>query len=117
MNIYLDIEKVRFGEKLQVETQLNDECKQAKIPNFILQPLLENAIKFGVQESLETRPITVSCNKVNNFVRIEIKNHFDSITGSKGEGIGINNIKERLKILYGHDGRQACDKIHAGKVS
>jgi len=104
MNIYLDIEKVRFGKKLVVDIQIEEACKEAPIPSFILQPLLENAIKYGVQESIETKPISISCSKSENFIHIEIKNSFDQETIVKGEGIGLNNIRSRLKLLYGRDG-------------
>jgi sensor histidine kinase YesM len=104
MNIYLDIEKVRFGKKLDIKTSIDETCLKAKIPNFILQPLLENAIKYGVQESLDTKPITIKCSKSGTFLRIEVENQFDDTINAKGEGIGLNNIKARLKILYGRDG-------------
>ena len=104
MNIYLDIEKIRFGKKLEVKTSIDETCINAKIPNFILQPLLENAIKYGVQESLDTKPITIKCSKSGTFLRIEVENEFDDVVNAKGEGIGLNNIKDRLKILYGREG-------------
>ncbi len=104
IKIYTDIEKVRFGDKFEFIEEIDENCKSISVPNMLLQPLVENAIKYGVYESLEKVFIKVSCNKENNYFKIVVHNNFDneSVTG-KGEGIGLKNISSRLKLIYQQD--------------
>ena len=100
--LYLDIEKVRFGDKLMVEMEHSGECLKAMIPNMILQPLLENAIKHGVYESLEPVVVKLKCELQNTVLQIIISNNFDKdSTKQKGNGIGLRNVKQRLFLTYG----------------
>lgn len=101
---YMEIEKIRFGERLVMEINLNKDCKNLKIPNMILQPLYENAIKHGIQSSTEKITISTNCSVKNNHLIISIKNNFDEegIT-KKGTGLGIQNIKTRLQLIYKKD--------------
>lgn len=99
---YINIEKIRFGEKLRAEYRFSEECLQVKIPSMILQPLYENAIKHGVYES--TDPVWIethiSCN--DDHVRIVIQNSFEPNTPyQKGNGLGLNNVRQRLRLIYG----------------
>jgi sensor histidine kinase YesM len=101
---YLEIEKVRFGEKLQFGFQLQGECLKCKVPSMLLQPLFENAIKHGVYESTEQVSIDMDCECRDEFLEIVIVNDFDpAARPRKGSGIGLNNIRERLKLLYKND--------------
>ncbi|MES2734034.1 MAG: histidine kinase [Bacteroidota bacterium] len=100
--LYMDIEKTRFGSRLIFEPQLDAGCLEKLLPNMILQPLLENAIKHGVYESLETVTIRFGCAMENNALKISIWNNFDPEgTTKKGAGTGLRNIKNRLQLLYG----------------
>jgi two-component system, LytTR family, sensor kinase len=100
-SLYLDIEKVRFGNKLQVEMNFSEACAQIKVPNLILQPLLENAIKYGVYESTEPVEIHLSCEKREDLLIINLTNTFDSeAIMPKGTGIGLPNIRKRLELIY-----------------
>ncbi|MEQ9467663.1 MAG: histidine kinase [Ekhidna sp.] len=103
--LYLEIEKVRFGDKLRFEKEVSEECAQVKVPNLILQPLFENAIKFGVYDSLEPVTIRLICESSDDMVYLRITNNFDtSSIPSKGEGIGLENVKRRMSLVYGrHD--------------
>jgi len=100
---YLSIEQLRFGDKLLYETEINPSCHDVEIPAMLLQPLFENAIKHGVYESLDTVRITVKIKKDRQYVNIEICNDFDEEGDSqkKGSGTGLQNIRERLRLLYG----------------
>lgn len=99
---YLDIEEVRFGNKLIQEYDVDEKCMNKKIPAMILQPLYENAVKHGVYESTEPIKIFTECRMNNNFLNLKISNNFDPEARSrKGSGIGLKNIKERLKLIYG----------------
>lgn len=99
---YIAVEKVRFGNKLIFIKEINEECHKHKVPFLILQPLIENAIKHGVYESLEPITIKVLCEKIENKqIKITIENNFDpQAIPLKGTGTGMKNIKERLKIIY-----------------
>ncbi|HSZ26181.1 MAG TPA: histidine kinase [Cytophagaceae bacterium] len=100
--LYLQIEKVRFGAKLIFEKEIDVGCENTFVPNMLLQPLLENAIKHGIYESREPVLIAMKCTKENNFLRINISNNFEKGDSmKKGKGIGLRNVRERLQLLYG----------------
>lgn len=102
MESYIAVEKVRFGDKLNFNKEVDELCNERLVPFLILQPLIENAIKHGVYES--TEPITVSvacCLDEDENLKITVGNGFDpEAVSRKGTGTGIKNIKERLKIIY-----------------
>jgi sensor histidine kinase YesM len=101
---YLDIEKVRFGDKLVFEFKLEGECLEHKIPVMLLQPLFENAIKHGVYESTEQVKIEMDCEYRNGYLELVIFNDFDpEAHARKGAGLGLQNIRERLRLLYKND--------------
>ncbi len=102
VSLYLDIEKVRFGSRLQFENRVDEQCKHIKVPNLILQPIFENAIKYGVYDSTEQVTILLSCKPQNDLLHISISNNFDQdAVPSKGEGIGLESVKKRLNLVYG----------------
>ena len=100
---YLSIEKLRFGDKLLYEFEIEPSCHSAEIPAMLLQPLFENAIKHGVYESLETVRVVAKITKETQHLIICLSNDFDgeSISLKKGSGTGLHNIRERLRLLYG----------------
>jgi two-component system LytT family sensor kinase len=101
--LYLQIEKVRFGSKLSPIFEIDESCLNAEIPNMILQPLYENAIKYGVYEATEPVEIKTIGKCKEEFLQITISNPYDAtITSKKGEGIGLRNIRDRLQIIYGN---------------
>ena len=101
---YLDIEKVRFGEKLQFAFKLEGPCRNHQIPVMLLQPLFENAIKHGVYESTEQVRIDMECCSKDGYLEIDIVNDFDpDARPRKGSGIGLKNIRERLRLIYKND--------------
>ena len=101
IKLYLSIEKIRFGKKLNAEFEIDAHCLDAEIPNMILQPLFENAIKYGVYETTEQVTIKTTCKCEGNVLKIIIVNDFDASTlKRKGEGIGLRNIRKRMEIIY-----------------
>ena len=101
---YLEIEQTRFGSKLIINYIIDENYSEIKIPAMILQPIYENAVKHGVCESTEPIYIITECSIKDNFLNISIKNNFDSDAKSrKGEGLGLKNISERLKLIYNND--------------
>ena len=101
---YLEIEKVRFGDKLLFSFNFEGACRNHQIPVMLLQPLFENAIKHGVYESTEQVSIAMDCEYKEGYLEISIVNDFDpQAHARKGTGIGLNNIRERLRLLYKND--------------
>ncbi|MDX1629305.1 MAG: histidine kinase [Fulvivirga sp.] len=102
MNLYLDIEKVRFGDKLQTTLHAEEGALEAMVPNMILQPLYENAIKYGVYEQLHVAEINTRCTLADNILVVEIANDYDAQgVPQKGKGIGLKNIRSRLELIFG----------------
>lgn len=103
LRLYLDIEKVRFGERLFIEENIDPGCLMAYLPVMILQPLYENAIKHGVYESTKKVTIMTSVSCGNGLVEITISNNFDpEATPVKGTGTGLLNVSRRIELLYGN---------------
>jgi sensor histidine kinase YesM len=102
IKLYLDIEKVRFGDKLDAVFDLFD-CHGCLIPNMILQPLYENAIKYGVYETTKQVVIHTEAKRLENMLIFTISNNYDQdAVSKKGEGIGLINIRKRLGLVYGN---------------
>lgn len=101
--LYLQIEKVRFGKKLNPLFEVEEDCMKARIPNMILQPLYENAIKYGVYETTEPVDVITRAVMKDGVLEVTIINSYDaSVQSKKGEGIGLRNIRDRLQIIYGN---------------
>jgi len=109
---YLDIEKVRFEEKLEYSFSTDiPEANTYTIPQLILQPLYENAVKHGVYDTIQLVRIETEIALKYNAVEITIKNNFDSETkAQKGTGIGLKNIKDRLLLMYKNDNLLKIEK-------
>jgi two-component system, LytTR family, sensor kinase len=101
IKLYLEIEKIRFGNRLDFQFNCDEETLNAQIPAMILQPLFENAIKHGVYESTETILIELDAELINNHLGLKLKNNFDKeARHTKGEGIGLKNTGQRLFLIY-----------------
>jgi len=104
VKLYMDIEKVRFPDQFEYIENISENCGKVEVPNMLLQPVIENAIKHGVYESLDKVTITLNCKFENNYLIISIKNNFDpGSRNKKGKGIGLQNIKNRLSLTYGQN--------------
>jgi LytS/YehU family sensor histidine kinase len=103
LRLYLDIEKVRFGDKLTLEEDIDNNCLDFKIPVLLLQPLYENAVKHGVYESTESVRIITRARIIDGYIELIISNNYDSTTSSKkGTGTGLLNVTRRLELFYGN---------------
>lgn len=97
---YLDIEAIRFGDRLKVVFQ-KDYTDDATIPPFLLQPIIENAIKFGLYGNTGEVTISVHIWLTDDFLEITITNPFNNTeTQSRGTGFGLEGIRRRLFLLY-----------------
>lgn len=102
LQLYLDIEKVRFGHRLHTSVSMDPSCAEALVPPMVLQPLVENAIKFGLYDTTGTICITIRAYCENNLLTLEVENPFDpeSGAGRKGAGFGLSSLQRRLYLLF-----------------
>ncbi|MVZ63954.1 sensor histidine kinase [Sphingobacterium humi] len=102
LKLYLDIEKVRFGHRLSTEFEFDDYVLSSKIPVMILQPLVENAIKFGLYNVTEEVLIKIQLTLDEQMLTIKISNPFetDQTEQKKGTGFGLSSIQRRLYLLF-----------------
>jgi two-component system LytT family sensor kinase len=110
MEAYLDIENVRFGERMQVDIHIDDDAEAALVPHFILQPLVENAVKHGVARTSRQVHLTITgecrqgriilrvVNKVEGEERLQAR-----LAAAPGTGLGLANVRQRLSLAYEDD--------------
>lgn len=102
---YLKIQKVRMGERLHFEVILPDELKQHPFPPMLIQPLVENALKHGLEPRVEGGTVLVETTDANGFLRITVADTGDGLSEYEQGGVGLANVRERLRLLFG-------DKAH-----
>ncbi len=106
---YLDIEVVRFGrDKLQIRKEIDPDTLDMAVPSMILQPLLENAIRHGIGPKIEGGMVKLRAWRQNGRLSVEVRDDGVGIPDEKrheilDSGIGISNVRERLKVLYGEE--------------
>jgi LytS/YehU family sensor histidine kinase len=112
LHLYLDIEKVRFGHRLTVDIDLREEVLQSLVPPLLLQPIVENAIKFGLYGTIEDITVSINTRLEAMHLVVEVKNPFDAKTQSAagGTGFGLNSVQRRLFLLYGRNDLLATEK-------
>jgi hypothetical protein len=103
---YLAIESVRFGERLEVAVHCSDDACQALVPSFLVQPLVENAVKHGVARSTQPVEIGIDGELKDGVLRITVSNHINTGTAlnlpdADGAGVGIENVRHRLQAVFG----------------
>ncbi|MBU2916475.1 histidine kinase [Psychrosphaera sp. F3M07] len=106
LTLYLEIEKIRFEENLTVIWSVSKEANNALVPSLLLQPLIENAIKYGIAAKTDGGTINIVAKTFGNDLLLEVSDDGPGLTATntsstnKGEGVGIANIKDRLQTLY-----------------
>jgi sensor histidine kinase YesM len=108
MNIikaYLNIQKVRMGERLRFSIELPDALREHPFPPMLLQPLVENAVKHGLEPAIEGGEITIKVVEENGLIRIEVQDTGNGFSSYDTTGVGITNVRERIRLLYGDKGR------------
>lgn len=104
---YLDIEVVRFGrDKLRIVKDIETCCEDSVVPSMILQPLIENAIRHGIAPKIEGGSITIRARRIHHRLLIEVEDDGIGIPPERRQeiyasGIGISNVTERLRVLFG----------------
>ncbi|WP_405041599.1 sensor histidine kinase [Polaromonas sp.] len=97
---YLAIEQIRFGERLQVEWSLDAGASQARLPPLLLQPLVENAVKHGVEPSASGAQLKISTQRRGSRVVVKVTNSTPAGVGERGNGLALANVRERLLLLH-----------------
>lgn len=99
---YLAIEEVRFGHRLNTIIECDPACRMAQLPAFILQPIIENAIKFGLYGQMDQFEIRIIISSLNGNLAIEVSNPFDAdfVPDKPSSGFGLSSIQRRLYLLY-----------------
>ncbi|HKX56334.1 MAG TPA: histidine kinase [Xanthomonadales bacterium] len=108
LQLYLDIEKVRFEDRLNLELDISAEAQQAMIPSLLLQPLIENAIKYGIARSEEGGTLRIAAKVFAGDLLIQLSDDGPGCSVENGQipaakGVGLRNTRERLAELYGHE--------------
>src|SRR5436309_1522471 len=107
--LYLDIQKVRFSDRLTVRMEIAPETLEARVPNLLLQPLVENAIRHGISLNDSAGTITINTYSNDEMLHIKICDNGPGLQSGwrmeESEGIGLANTSERLKHLYGSEHR------------
>jgi signal transduction histidine kinase len=104
LQLYLAIEQVRFADRLRVEISADPAAKEAFVPQLILQPIVENAIRHGIGRSSSAGRILITASKVNGTVELRVEDDgpgLSSQSASPDQGIGLANTRARLRQLYG----------------
>lgn len=102
LQLYLDIEKVRFGNRLATVIETDEATNSLKLPALLLQPIVENAIKFGLYDTTGETVIKIFAGKDENNLLIKVINPFDPETSSpqQGTGFGLKSVQRRLYLLF-----------------
>jgi two-component system, LytTR family, sensor kinase len=105
LQLYLDIEKVRFGHRLKTEVTQKDETHTLLIPSLLLQPIVENAIKFGLYETTGEILIRIVAEHANQQLIVSVENPYDgeSTQPRQGTGFGLSSVQRRLYLLFGRN--------------
>jgi sensor histidine kinase YesM len=102
---YLDIQKIRFAERLQLSIAIDKEFLPARVPTFILQPIVENAVKHGIAARANGGTIEISAARSNGMLTFRVYNDGPSLPAgweNNQSGVGISNVRTRLQSLYGN---------------
>jgi two-component system LytT family sensor kinase len=99
---FLEIEQIRFGDRLAVKMEIAPDTLDALVPNLILQPLVENAIRHGIEPRARPGRIEVKAERANGELRLAVSDDGDGLSsGAQTEGVGLSNTRARLRTLYG----------------
>jgi sensor histidine kinase YesM len=102
---YLNIQKIRMGERLHFKIELPDEVRKHPFPPMLLQPLVENALKHGLEPKMEGGEIMIKAAEEDNLLRVEVMDTGLGFASFEKTGVGLGNVRDRIKLLYGEKGR------------
>jgi LytS/YehU family sensor histidine kinase len=109
LRCYLEIEQVRFGDRLTVAFELEPQTLSAQVPHLILQPVVENAIRHAIAPRATRGYINIEAKRLNNWLRLEVRDNGPGIASKDvllgAEGVGLSNVRARLHQIYKSDFR------------
>ncbi|HVZ99448.1 MAG TPA: histidine kinase [Caulobacterales bacterium] len=111
---YLEIEQTRFGDKLKVRFEIEPGLERARLPSLILQPILENAIKYAITPSADGGEISVSARRDGVTLRIRVDDSGPGLSPDapkRGRGVGLANARERLTLIYGDQAGLSAENL------
>jgi sensor histidine kinase YesM len=116
---YLNIQKIRMGERLRFTIEVPDAARLHPFPPMLLQPLVENAIKHGLEPQMEGGEIIIRATENHDLIRIEVTDTGPGFSSFQKTGVGIANVRERIQLLYGAKGRLLMEenKPHGVKAT
>jgi two-component system, LytTR family, sensor kinase len=101
LELYLEIEKVRFGNRLSTSVSMEPAAAKLQLPPMILQPIVENAIKFGLYDTIDSITIKIEAVQSDSMLMIRVENPFDPETSvPEGTGFGLKSLERRLYLLF-----------------
>jgi LytS/YehU family sensor histidine kinase len=107
LNLYLEIEKTRFGERLKLNFQISEQAKSALIPSLLIQPIIENSMKHVIAQNEDGGTISLGAEVVSDMLVLTLSDtgsgesvDRNKVKGKASRGVGLRNIDERLKVLY-----------------
>jgi len=118
LNLYLEIEKMRFGERLGLDYAIDDSASTKLMPSLLLQPLIENAIKYAVSPREQGGKIRIGAHVTGGMLQLEVADDGPGMVNAtrlaNGRGVGIRNTCERLQVLYGNKGTVGVSNTEPG---
>jgi LytS/YehU family sensor histidine kinase len=102
---YLAIEEVRFSDRLQIRWAIDPALRDALVPEFILQPLVENAVRHGIAKRTETGVIHLTAHQSDDRLVLTVKDNGPGYRPNSNHGVGLANTRARLATLYGTSGK------------
>jgi signal transduction histidine kinase len=115
---YLEIEKTRFGDRLQVHIEVELDTLDAAVPNLVLQPLVENALRHGIGPKIGAGRVDIVARREGNDLRLEVRdNGVGLTTDAFHNGVGLTNTRSRLENLYGDRYRFECQTPPGGGLA
>lgn len=118
LNLYLNIEKMRFGARLTIEHAIDDQASDVLMPSLLLQPLIENAVKYAISPREAGGTIRISGCVTAGLLHLTVADDgpglIDPTRLTNGRGVGIRNTRERLQVLYGEKGQVEVSGANPG---
>jgi two-component system LytT family sensor kinase len=106
LRTYLEIEKVRFGDRLEVSFEIEESVSQLSVPTLILQPLVENSIKHGLGPKVGANQLTIRARQQAHYLELTVEDNGigavarKNVSGQPSTGLGLRNVEERLQTVY-----------------
>lgn len=107
---YLNIQKIRMDERLNYRIFIPEHVREYSFPPMLLQPLVENAIKYGLEPKEEGGEITIRATDEDDFLKIEVADTGLGFSGLDKSGVGLSNVQKRLGLLFGEKGRLTIEE-------